>query len=52
MYLSLPIPTKGLGKITLANCLEAFVKEEVMEKANAWYASLEISRVLVGSLHD
>lgn len=38
MYLSLPIPTgRGMNKVTLQQCLDAFVKEEVMEKADAWY---------------
>lgn len=37
MNLSLPVPTSKHGKITLQNCLDAFVKEEVMEKSDAWY---------------
>lgn len=37
MYLTLPIPThRGMSKITLQQCLDAFVKEEVMEKSDAW----------------
>jgi ubiquitin carboxyl-terminal hydrolase 8 len=37
MYLSLPIPTgRGITRVTLQQCLDAFVKEEVMEKADAW----------------
>ena len=36
MYLTLPIPTKSSHKVTLQQCLDAFVKEEVMEKADAW----------------
>lgn len=36
MYLTLPIPTKGSHKVTLQQCLDAFVKEEVMEKSDAW----------------
>lgn len=37
MYLSLPIPSgRGLSKVSLFQCLDAFVKEEVMDKADAW----------------
>lgn len=37
MYLSLPIPQgKGFSKVSLFQCLDAFVKEEVMDKADAW----------------
>jgi ubiquitin carboxyl-terminal hydrolase 8 len=36
MYLTLPIPAKGNSKVTLQQCLDAFVKEEVMEKSDAW----------------
>ena len=36
MYLTLPIPTKSSHKVTLQQCLDTFVKEEVMEKADAW----------------
>ncbi|EJC99956.1 cysteine proteinase [Fomitiporia mediterranea MF3/22] len=39
MYLTLPIPMGGRGfggKATLQQCLDAFVQEEVMEKADAW----------------
>ncbi|RPB16849.1 cysteine proteinase [Morchella conica CCBAS932] len=36
MYLSLPIPSKR-GGFTLADCLEEFVKEEVLEKDDAWH---------------
>ncbi|KIJ55284.1 hypothetical protein M422DRAFT_23895 [Sphaerobolus stellatus SS14] len=35
MYLSLPIPN-GRGKASLYQCLDAFVKEEVLEKTEAW----------------
>jgi len=35
MYLSLPVPSSR-GSVTLYQCLDAFVKEEVMEKADAW----------------
>ncbi|KAG6336456.1 hypothetical protein ID866_2627 [Astraeus odoratus] len=38
MYLSLPIASvKSPAKITLSSCLDAFVREEVMEKAEAWH---------------
>ncbi|KZT67329.1 cysteine proteinase [Daedalea quercina L-15889] len=37
MYLTLPIPTgRALSKVSLYQCLDAFVKEEVMEKSDAW----------------
>ncbi|CAJ0915485.1 4802_t:CDS:10 [Entrophospora sp. SA101] len=37
MYLSLPIPkTKKKNSIDLLQCLNAFVKEEILEKENAW----------------
>ncbi|CCM01336.1 uncharacterized protein FIBRA_03385 [Fibroporia radiculosa] len=37
MYLTLPIPTsRSLSKVSLSHCLDAFVKEEVMEKSDAW----------------
>ena len=37
MYLTLPIPTSRTSKVTLQQCIDAFVKEEVMEKSDAWY---------------
>ena len=38
MYLTLPIPNhRGTNRVTLQQCLDAFVKEEVMEKSDAWY---------------
>lgn len=39
MYLSLPIPAtgRGINRVTLFQCLDAFVREEVMDKADAWY---------------
>ncbi|KAH7922616.1 cysteine proteinase [Leucogyrophana mollusca] len=38
MYLSLPIPpAKGSSKVSLQACLDAFVKEEVLEKSEAWH---------------
>ena len=40
MYLSLPVPTNKIQKISLQHCLDAFFKEEVMEKSDAWYAHL------------
>ncbi|EIN03845.1 cysteine proteinase [Punctularia strigosozonata HHB-11173 SS5] len=36
MYLTLPVPTGRLSKVTLQQCLDAFVKEEIMEKSDAW----------------
>ena len=37
MYLTLPIPTgRGTSKLSLQQCLDAFVKEEVMDKSDAW----------------
>ncbi|KAF9224073.1 cysteine proteinase [Gyrodon lividus] len=38
MYLSLPVPSpKSLSKLSLHSCLDAFVKEEVLEKSEAWH---------------
>lgn len=39
MSLSLPIPTHGRSRspVPLVQCLDAFVKEEVLEKADAWH---------------
>ncbi|KAF9233475.1 hypothetical protein BU15DRAFT_53836 [Melanogaster broomeanus] len=37
MYLSLPIPSKIMSKVSLYSCLDAFVKEEVLEKSEAWH---------------
>lgn len=38
MYLTLPVPAgRGSSKVTLTQCLDAFVKSEVMEKTDAWY---------------
>lgn len=38
MYLTLPIPAgRSTSKITLNQCLDAFVRAEVMEKSDAWY---------------
>ena len=37
MSLSLPIPAKGsVSTVTLYQCLDAFVKEEVLEGDDAW----------------
>ena len=37
MYLSLPVPSKKLkGSVSLTHCLDAFLKDEIMEKDNAW----------------
>ncbi|KAI0769213.1 hypothetical protein BC629DRAFT_1534568 [Irpex lacteus] len=38
MYLTLPIPQhRGVNKITIQHCLDAFFKEEVLEKSDAWH---------------
>lgn len=38
MSLSLPVPAgRGVSQVTLSQCLDAFVREEVLEKANAWH---------------
>ncbi len=38
MYLTLPIPAgRSTTKVTLTQCLDAFVRAEVMEKSDAWY---------------
>lgn len=37
MYLTLPVPPKsGNAKVPLQQCIDAFVKEEVMDKSDAW----------------
>ncbi|KZW00043.1 UCH-domain-containing protein [Exidia glandulosa HHB12029] len=37
MYLSLPIPAgRGVSKVTLNQCLDHFVRDEVIDKENAW----------------
>ncbi|KAF9512677.1 hypothetical protein BS47DRAFT_1382832 [Hydnum rufescens UP504] len=37
MYLSLPIPTaRGNTQVSLYECLDAFVREEIMENTEAW----------------
>ncbi len=37
MYLTLPVPPKsGNTKVPLQQCIDAFVKEEVMDKSDAW----------------
>lgn len=37
MYLSLPIPASKRNGFTLADCLEEFVKEEILDKDDAWH---------------
>ncbi|OJT09766.1 Ubiquitin carboxyl-terminal hydrolase 8 [Trametes pubescens] len=38
MYLTLPVPPKsGNTKVPLQQCIDAFVKEEVMDKSDAWH---------------
>lgn len=36
MYLSLPIPSTKTSKFDIQQCLDAFVRTEVMEKSDAW----------------
>lgn len=47
MYMSLPVPS-GKTKVVIQELIDEFVKAEVMEKENAWYAS---SLPLTPSLH-
>lgn len=48
MYLSVPIPaSRTLHKVTLEQCIEAFVKEEVLEKDDMWSVARRIR-----STHD
>ncbi|GAA5916849.1 uncharacterized protein JCM6883_000088 [Sporobolomyces salmoneus] len=38
MPLSVPIPShRGLHRVTLMSCLEAFVKDEILDKDDAWH---------------
>ena len=38
MSLSLPVPAgRGMSQVALSQCLDAFVREEVLEKGNAWH---------------
>jgi ubiquitinyl hydrolase 1 len=38
MSLSLPVPTgRGVSRASLYQCMDAFVREEVLEKGNAWH---------------
>ncbi|KAI0738660.1 cysteine proteinase [Daedaleopsis nitida] len=38
MYLTLPIPTgRSASKVTLQQCIDTFVNEEVMDKSDAWH---------------
>lgn len=37
MYMSLPVPS-GKTKVVIQELIDEFVKAEVMEKENAWYA--------------
>lgn len=40
LYLSLPIPPAPRGggaKVTLAQCLDAFTRDEILDKADAWH---------------
>jgi len=40
MYLTLPLPTgRNSSKVSLTQCLDAFVKSEVMEKTDAWFVN-------------
>lgn len=37
MPLSVPIPShRGLHRVTLMSCLEAFVRDEILDKDDAW----------------
>ncbi|KDQ61450.1 hypothetical protein JAAARDRAFT_30889 [Jaapia argillacea MUCL 33604] len=36
MYLTLPVPTGRNSKVTLNQCLDTFVQEEVMDHSDAW----------------
>ncbi|TBU40571.1 hypothetical protein BD309DRAFT_846709, partial [Dichomitus squalens] len=36
MYLTMPIPTGQASKVTLPQCIDVFIKEEVMEKSDAY----------------
>ena len=38
MFLQLPLPSNR-SKVSLQSCIDAFVKEEVLEKGDAWCAS-------------
>lgn len=39
-YLSLPVPSgRGVGKVALQQCLDAFVREEVLDKGDMWNCS-------------
>lgn len=42
MYLSMPLP-QTRGRATLQQCLDMFVQEEVMEKADAWFVTVSNS---------
>ncbi|CAD6890709.1 unnamed protein product [Tilletia controversa] len=38
MYLSLPLPSgRNYSRVSLYDCLDAFVRQEVLEKADAWF---------------
>ncbi|KAK0545084.1 ubiquitin-specific protease doa4 [Tilletia horrida] len=38
MYLSLPLPSgRGYSRVSLFECLDAFVRQEVLDKADAWF---------------
>lgn len=37
MYLSLPIPAARRGAVSLTQCLDAFVHDEVLDGSNAWH---------------
>lgn len=38
MPLSIPVPAgRGISKVTLEDCIAQFVKEEVLDKDDAWY---------------
>ncbi|KAL9932875.1 hypothetical protein V8E36_008130 [Tilletia maclaganii] len=38
MYLSLPLPSgRSYSRVSLYDCLDAFVRQEVLDKADAWF---------------
>ncbi|KAK0556562.1 ubiquitin-specific protease doa4 [Tilletia horrida] len=38
MYLSLPLPSgRAYSRVSLYDCLDAFVRQEVLDKADAWF---------------
>lgn len=56
MPLSIPVPSgRGISKVTLQDCISSFVREEILDKDDAWFVlfsdSLELrSRRSAGSV--